>query len=96
MKKVLVTGIDGFTGKHLANALKLSGFKVVGLSEQNNDADDVFTCDLLDKENLQQVVAKIKPNYVVHLAAISFVGHGNADDFYRVNVVGRSICWKLY
>ena len=88
MKKVLVTGIDGFTGKHLANALKLSGFKVVGLSEQNNDADDVFTCDLLDKENLQQVVAKIKPNYVVHLAAISFVGHGNADDFYRVNVVG--------
>ena len=31
---------------------------------------------------------KRQPNYVVHLAAISFVGHGNADDFYRVNVVG--------
>ena len=88
MKKVLVTGIDGFTGKHLANALKLSGFKVMGLSDQSTDADDVFMCDLLDKENLQQVVAKIQPNYVVHLAAISFVGHGNADDFYRVNVVG--------
>ena len=88
MKKVLVTGIDGFTGKHLANALKLSGFKVVGLSDQSTDADDVFMCDLLDKENLQQVVAKIQPNYVVHLAAISFVGHGNTDDFYRVNVVG--------
>jgi len=88
MKKVLVTGIDGFTGKHLANALKLSGFKVVGLSDHNTDADDVFKCDLIDKENLQQVVAKIQPNYVVHLAAISFVGHGNADDFYRVNVIG--------
>ena len=88
MKKVLVTGVDGFTGKHLDNVLKLSGFKVIGLSDQSTDADDVFTCDLLDKENLQQVVAKIQPNYVVHLAAISFVGHGNTDDFYRVNVVG--------
>ena len=88
MKKVLVTGVDGFTGRYLDNALKLSGFIVIGLSDQSTDADDVFTCDLLDKENLQQVVAKIQPNYVVHLAAISFVGHGNADDFYRVNVVG--------
>jgi GDP-6-deoxy-D-talose 4-dehydrogenase len=88
MKKVLVTGIDGFTGKHLANALKLSGLKVIGLSDRSTDADDVFTCDLLDKEKLQQVVSEIQPNYVVHLAAISFVGHNNTDDFYRVNVIG--------
>ena len=90
MKKVLVTGVDGFTGRHLDNALKLSGFRVIGLSDQSTDADDVFTCDLLDKENLQQVVAKIQPNYVVHLAAISFVGHGNAEDFYRINVIGTA------
>jgi GDP-6-deoxy-D-talose 4-dehydrogenase len=88
MKKVLVTGVDGFTGKHLGNALKLSGFKVIGLSDQSTDADDVFTCDLLDKESLQQIVTEVNPDYVIHLAAISFVGHGNADDFYRINVLG--------
>ena len=88
MKKILVTGIDGFTGKHLANTLKLSGFKVIGLSDQSMDADDMYMCDLLDKENLQQVITEIQPDYVVHLAAISFVGHDNADDFYRVNVIG--------
>jgi GDP-6-deoxy-D-talose 4-dehydrogenase len=88
MKKVLVTGIDGFTGKHLANALKMSGFKVIGLSDESTDAYDVYKCDLLDKKNLKQVVAKIQPDYIVHLAAISFVGHNNTDDFYRVNVIG--------
>jgi len=30
----------------------------------------------------------VKPNYIIHLAAISFVGHTNTDDFYKVNVVG--------
>jgi GDP-6-deoxy-D-talose 4-dehydrogenase len=88
MKKVLVTGIDGFTGKHLSNTLKLSGFKVIGLSDKRTDANDVYICDLLDKENLGQIVAEIQPDYVVHLAAISFVGHENTDDFYRVNVIG--------
>lgn len=88
MKKVLVTGIDGFTGKYLTNALKISGFKVIGLSDEITDADDTYICNLLDKEKLHQVVAEIQPNYVVHLAAISFVGHNNIDDFYRVNVIG--------
>ena len=88
MKKVLVTGNDGFTGKHLSNKLKLSGFRVIGLSDKTSDAEDVYMCNLLDKENLQQVIAEIQPDYVVHLAAISFVGHDNADDFYRINVIG--------
>ena len=88
MKKVLVTGNDGFTGKHLSNKLKLSGFRVIGLSDEISDAEDVYMCNLLEKENLQQVIAEIQPDYVVHLAAISFVGHDNADDFYRINVIG--------
>ena len=44
--------------------------------------------DLLDKVSLQHVINEIQPDYVVHLAAISFVGHGRADDFYRINVIG--------
>jgi GDP-6-deoxy-D-talose 4-dehydrogenase len=90
MKKVLVTGIDGFTGKHLAHSLSLSGFKAIGLSDQSTDTNDIFMCNLLDKENLQQVVAKIHPDYVIHLAAISNVEHDNAEDFYRINVIGTA------
>jgi nucleoside-diphosphate-sugar epimerase len=30
----------------------------------------------------------VRPDYIVHLAAISFVGHNDPLDFYRVNVIG--------
>jgi len=33
-------------------------------------------------------VAQVKPDVVVHLAALAFVGHGDAEGFYRVNVFG--------
>ena len=36
------------------------------------------------------VVDDVRPDYVVHLAAISFVQHADATDFYRVNVVGTT------
>jgi nucleoside-diphosphate-sugar epimerase len=31
---------------------------------------------------------KIKPDYVVHLAVISFVTHGDVEAIYQTNVVG--------
>lgn len=75
--KILVTGANGFTGKHfIAKAIK-NGHEVVPLKS-----------DLTDLASLKDEVALILPDAVVHLAAISFVGHGAADDFYRVNVVG--------
>jgi nucleoside-diphosphate-sugar epimerase len=33
-------------------------------------------------------MALARPDYVVHLAGISFVGHDDPQDFYRVNVTG--------
>jgi nucleoside-diphosphate-sugar epimerase len=44
--------------------------------------------DLLDTTALRGEVAEMQPQGVVHLAAISFVGHADADAFYRVNVLG--------
>jgi len=47
-----------------------------------------LTSNLLDAEALQKEVMLAKPDSVVHLAAISFVGHGQISDFYNVNVIG--------
>ena len=44
--------------------------------------------DLMQPKALENEVIRVKPDYVVHLAAISFVGHADADAFYRVNVMG--------
>ena len=40
----------------------------------------------IQKTRLSQLFAGA--TVVVHLAAVSFVGHGNAEEFYRVNVFG--------
>lgn len=89
MQKVLITGMDGFTGGYLAELIKQKNLEVVGLSGvQDNPSMGIFKCDLLDSVRLNNLVKEIKPDYVAHLAAIAFVGHGNNEDFYRVNVMG--------
>ena len=87
-KRVLITGINGFTGFYLASELERAGFEVFGLADRLSESPRLFHVDLLDKAALAQVVREIKPAYVVHLAAIAFVGHGQADAFYQVNLVG--------
>lgn len=72
-----MTGANGFTGKYFAFEAANSGHEVIGLKANLNDIT-----------SLKQEVLSIEPDAVVHLAAISFVGHGNDEDFYRVNVIG--------
>lgn len=80
MEKVLITGIDSFTGRYLKKQLEQSGYCVIGTSRKT-----------LDITNEQQVIACLKaaqPDYLIHLAGISYVGHSVVEDFYRVNVMG--------
>jgi len=86
MATALITGINGFTGRFLADELRGSGYTVVGLSHEPSDG--VLACDLLDQSGLTDLVAQVKPNVVVHLAAIAFVAHGDVEAIYRTNVVG--------
>lgn len=88
MKTALITGARGFTGRYLVSALRARQYKVVGLVEGAADAEDQVTCDLTEAASTEAVVRSILPDVVVHLAAITFVGHGNPEEFYRVNVFG--------
>lgn len=88
-RRALVTGIKGFTGRYVAEELKAHGWEVWGMGSHADVADPRYHCvDLLDAPALQAVVAQVQPDVVVHLAAIAFVGHGDADAFYRVNLIG--------
>lgn len=86
--RVLVTGIDSFTGKHLKQHLEQSGFCVFGTCRKNPQSSTDFVCDITNKEAIAQVLKATRPGYVIHLAGISFVGHKVVEDFYRVNVLG--------
>ncbi|CQI89616.1 GDP-mannose 4%2C6-dehydratase [Yersinia rohdei] len=87
-KRALITGIQGFTGHYMAAELSAAGYRVFGLGSQPLDNPDYFQVDLLDVAGLNSAIEQVKPNLVVHLAAIAFVGHGDAAAFYDVNVVG--------
>ncbi|MBD9408314.1 GDP-mannose 4,6-dehydratase [Acidovorax sp. ACV02] len=87
--KVLITGIKGFTGTYLAAELEANGWDVWGVGSQPDEADLRYRCvDLLHASDLRAVVEEVQPDAVVHLAAIAFVGHSDADAFYRTNLLG--------
>ena len=91
MATALITGINGFTGRYLAQELRFAGYSVAGLGdvvEATGEAGEVFCCDLLDRVHLAGVVSHVMPDVVVHLAGIAFVPNGDADAIYRTNVVG--------
>lgn len=87
-KRVLITGIHGFTGRYLQQELLQAGHQVFGLAAHGEAEEGVLIADLCDPAALTQVVQAVRPDWVVHLAAIAFVAHGDVEAIYRVNVMG--------
>jgi len=87
-KRVLITGIQGFTGRYMAAEMISQNYQVFGLGSFPSAEPNYFQADLTDLPALKRAFDQIRPNIVIHLAAIAFVGHGNANDFYRINVIG--------
>jgi nucleoside-diphosphate-sugar epimerase len=77
--KILLTGAAGFTGRFFMAQAQAAGHAVVALA-----------ANLTDKAAVANKVANAQPDAVVHLAAISFVGHADDTAFYGVNVVGTT------
>lgn len=87
--RALLTGWHGFTGRYVAAELTAAGYEVIGLAHDSDPpAEAVLRANLLDRAAVRSAVDEARADVVVHLAAISFVAHGDADEIYRVNVVG--------
>ncbi len=78
--RVLIFGIDSFTGFHLSSHLKELNYEVIGTTL--ND------CDLRDKNSVKKVLKDKKANYIINLSAISLVVHENIKEIYDVNFFG--------
>ena len=83
MKSALLTGAGGFTGRYIEAALEARGYRVARLESAGDNS-----CDLTDLSAVKRTVLAARPDVVVHLAAVTFVAHDDAEDFYRVNVIG--------
>lgn len=89
MKKVLITGLTGFTGIHLRDELVEYGYSVVGLtlpSQFENLALDSVNITQLEK--IRGSLEFHQPDFIIHLAGISFSAHSAPEEYYSVNVLG--------
>ena len=75
--RILLTGATGFTGLFFKSAAQSAGHKV-----------ETLKANLTDKAGVLAEVLQAAPDAVVHLGAISFVGHADETKFYGINVVG--------
>jgi GDP-4-dehydro-6-deoxy-D-mannose reductase len=80
LNKVLITGADGFVGRHLAAFLTgEEDVDILGLDLRPPRSADPWdrcgfdVCDVLDRERLFSLVERFRPGYVFHLAAQSSV-----------------------
>lgn len=87
-RRALITGIRGFTGRYMAAELRAHGYEVFGLGSQPSDEPGYHQVDLLDPDAVRQVILQVRPDVVLHLAALAFVGHGNPNGFYQVHLIG--------
>ncbi|OQX86058.1 MAG: GDP-mannose 4,6-dehydratase [Candidatus Latescibacteria bacterium 4484_7] len=81
--RVLITGITGFAGSHLADyLLQRSEVELYGIIRWRSRTENIkhiwdrlklLECDLRDASSTRDVIEEIKPDYIFHLAAQSFV-----------------------
>ena len=85
MKRVLITGINGMDGSHLADFLLTKGYEVFGMERRTSTPNRTNTLhlegkitflngDLTDQNSLYRCLVKSNPHEVYNLAAQSFVG----------------------
>jgi GDP-6-deoxy-D-talose 4-dehydrogenase len=87
-RRVLLTGVNGFTGKYVRAELEAAGYTVIGAVVGAASGTHEVTLDITSLDNCRRVMETVRPDYLIHLAAISFVQHADAEAFYRVNVIG--------
>lgn len=98
--RVLITGITGFVGSHLAEFLLEEGCEVYGTYrwrslmsniEHLRERIHLVECDIRDAVSVKRVINEVMPEGLFHLAAQSFVPtsfHAPAETLFT-NIIGQ-------
>lgn len=83
MERVLVTGCGGFVGRYLVEALAQSNYDVYGVDRKDHvewiKDKKYHACDLTDQSTVVDLLNKVQPRHIVHLAAQSSAGRSFAE-----------------
>ena len=87
LKKILITGANGYIGNCLFHILK-NEFNVIGIDKKKSNNKKVFQCNILNKSKFNSIIKREKPEVIVHLAAQSLVDETiNKEKYYQNNVM---------
>ncbi len=94
MANILVTGINGFVGQHVARTLESKQHNVIGVGNQEAPSDEInliiskyYSCDLTDPDQVKKIDLK-DIDTIINLAGLAKVGdsRGQGELYNRVNV----------
>lgn len=97
--KALITGVTGFAGSHLTELLLNEDVEVHGIQRWRSKSENIdhikdriqfHEADLLDAHSLYKVIDEVRPNYIFHLAAQSYVqsSWASPSNTLEVNIIG--------
>ncbi|HXX67254.1 MAG TPA: GDP-mannose 4,6-dehydratase [Polyangiaceae bacterium] len=96
--RVVVTGADGFVGRHLIDHLTECGDDVLALTGPRSSSQLGPSVDVLDDRALRGAIAPFAPDALVNLAGLSSIAECDADPMacFRVNLLGAAgVCLAL-
>ena len=83
MRRVLVTGVTGFAGSHLVDYMLSRGdCEIFGIQRWRSPTENIehfmdritlVECDLRDASSARDMLETVRPEWIFHLAAQSFV-----------------------
>lgn len=93
--KILIIGMDSFTGSYLKTAFESRDHIVFGTTSiaQHANANCLFA-DFKYPETIASVLYFFAPDVIVNLAALSFVAENQVAPFYAVNVSGTAALFE--
>ncbi|ABF87804.1 GDP-4-dehydro-6-deoxy-D-mannose reductase [Myxococcus xanthus DK 1622] len=90
--RILVTGADGFVGRHLCALLRAAGDEVVEAHGPRGEGinSNALHFDVANEASVKAAVAEVKPEGIIHLAGFSSVAksHHNPSRVFAVNTMG--------
>lgn len=93
MKRVLITGYEGFCGPYLAAILQKKGFEIAGTfhaRHHHKPSFPLYRLDITDPHQVAAIVRQVKPTHLCHLAAQSNarLSWEKPEWTYQINLAG--------